>query len=79
MMFDIEIHEWLNRLYDHAANLSISFAVFFFVRCTCIHFGAKNVPNPWIIDASWYFATTIGIVLAIPLMFILMPSLFNPE
>ena len=65
--------------YDQLAQFSLMFCTFFFVRCTCIHFGAKSVPNPWIIDASWYFSTTIGIVLAIPLVFIIKPSLFNPE
>lgn len=69
-MIPSDIENVMANCYKEYARYAVMFMFFFFFRCALIHFGYKGVPNPWIIDASWYFGTMIGVILLIPIMYL---------
>jgi hypothetical protein len=75
MMIDFE--KLVKICWDQYTKWALMFCMYFFMRCMSIHFGWGEVPGPWIIEASWYFPTILGAILAVPLMVILFPWMFE--
>jgi hypothetical protein len=65
----------LQHCYNEYSRYASLFCTFFFVRCTFIHFNWGTVPNPWIIDAHFYFGAILGIIITVPIIAILNPSI----
>lgn len=53
--------------YEQYSRYGVMFMFFFFFVCSFIHFGHKGVANPWLIDASWYFAVMVPALLLTPI------------
>lgn len=62
--------EWLEdlgaQIYRHYERFSLMFTIWFLARCVAMLHKCEGVPRVWIIDASWYVYTALGVALAVP-------------
>ena len=66
--------EWLEdliaQIYRQYERFAFMFTVWFLARCVAVLHKCDRAPRVWIIDASWYLYTALGVVLSVPLIVI---------